>query len=199
MKTTLPTAVWLSGLVAFGLVLSGCDQAQETEQPEGEQASVQTYSTSSAEEAPIGADRLPGTETETALTPATSLFPGTVKIDPEIQNPYAGDPEAIAAGRRHFAAFNCVGCHAPLGGGGMGPPLSDDVWIYGKEPAQVYLTILHGRPAGMPAFGAMIPERAIWELVAYIETLDEIEDPAKAKGFDPNNERFRDYDYEPRS
>ena len=199
MKSTLAPAFWLSGFVALGVALSGCDQSEQAEQsgqPDGEQASVQTFTASADVEASPDADRLPGNATATALTPATELFPGVIKIDPEIRNPYAGDPEAIAAGRRHFAAFNCAGCHAPLGGGGMGPPLSDSTWIYGSEPAQVYLTILHGRPAGMPAFGAMIPERAIWELVAYIETLDEIKNPAKKKGFDPNNERFGDYEPE---
>jgi len=122
--------------------------------------------------------------------PATTLFPGAARVDPAIENPYAGDAAAIAAGERHFAAFNCAGCHAPLGGGGMGPPLSDSEWIYGDEPAQIFLTIVHGRPQGMPAFGSMLPGRAIWELVAYIDTLDEIDEPAAELGFDPNRGRF---------
>jgi mono/diheme cytochrome c family protein len=130
-------------------------------------------------------DRLPASPTRTVLIPSTNLFPGGARIDPAIENPYSGDAAAIAAGERHFAAFNCAGCHAPLGGGGMGPPLSDDAWIYGAEPAQIYLTIVHGRPEGMPAFGSMLPRQTIWELVAYIETLDEIEDPAARLGFDP--------------
>jgi len=37
----------------------------------------------------------------------------------------------------------------------------------------------------MPAFGSMLPRQTIWELVAYIETLDEIENPAAELGFDP--------------
>src|SRR5690606_15804703 len=106
------------------------------------------------------------------------------RIDPAILNPLSGDPEAVAAGERHFAAFNCGGCHAPLGGGGMGPPLSDDAWIYGSEPAQIYLSILHGRPDGMPAWSSMLPRRTIWELVSYIETLAEIQDPTAARGSD---------------
>jgi cytochrome c oxidase cbb3-type subunit 3 len=70
-----------------------------------------------------------------------------------------------------FDAMNCVGCHAAEGGGGMGPPLSDNLWIYGSEPAQIYLTILQGRPNGMPSFAKALPPDAIWQLVSYVRTL----------------------------
>lgn len=136
---------------------------------------------------PSGEDvqgRLPAPGDLTVYVPNTTLFPGSARLDPGIENPYSGDPNAIAAGERHFNAFNCSGCHAPFGGGGMGPPLSDDAWIHGSDPAQIYLTIVHGRPEGMPAFGSMLPRRAIWEMVAYIETLSEIDDFATHAGFD---------------
>ena len=59
------------------------------------------------------------------------------------------------------------------GGGGMGPSLSDDIWIYRSSPANIYLDIVQGREAGMPAFGAMLPDRTVWELVAYIQSISE--------------------------
>lgn len=90
---------------------------------------------------------------------------------PTIPNPYAGDISAIAQGRALFDAMNCSGCHAAEGGGGMGPPLSDGQWIYGGQPADIYLTIAQGWPNGMPAWGEALPPQAIWELVAYIQTL----------------------------
>lgn len=130
--------------------------------------------------------RLPGTPEQSILVAATTLFPGMHRIEPNIRNPFS-DAEAVAAGERHFAAFNCAGCHAPLGGGGMGPPLSDDAWIYGGEPAQIYLSIMHGRAQGMPAWSSMLPGRTVWELVAYIESLADIEDYAQAKGFEPRS------------
>lgn len=86
-------------------------------------------------------------------------------------NPYANDNQAIVEGRKLFNSMNCVGCHAPQGGGGMGPPLSDAQWIYGDRPEQIYLTIMQGRPNGMPAFGSILPDDSIWKLVAYIKTL----------------------------
>lgn len=142
--------------------------------------------------APSG--RLPAEGDRAIYVPSTTLFPGAARLDPAIENPYGGDPQSIAAGERHFEAFNCAGCHAPLGGGGMGPPLTDDEWIYGSEPAQVFLSIMHGRPEGMPAWSSMLPRRTAWEMVAYIETLDDIDDYAAAKGFETNVERFADID-----
>lgn len=76
-----------------------------------------------------------------------------------------------------------------MGGGGMGPPLSDDAWIYGSEPAQVYISIMQGRPEGMPAWSSMLPQRTAWELVSYIETLSEVDDYAARKGFTSNKSR----------
>ena len=32
-------------------------------------------------------------------------------------NPFAGQPHAIAEGKRYYAWFNCVGCHGAVGGG----------------------------------------------------------------------------------
>ena len=66
-------------------------------------------------------------------------------------------------GKRLFAWFNCSGCHAN-GGGGMGPPLMDDRWIYGSEPQNIYATIVEGRPNGMPSFRGKVPDSQVWQL-----------------------------------
>jgi len=179
------------GLLALSLAACGQqDEAQEqAAEPEPGRVQVWSFARATGEDSMMG-DRLPASPDRTVLVPATTLFPGGARVDPGIENPFAGDAAAIAAGKRHFAAFNCAGCHAPLGGGGMGPPLSDDDWIYGGEPAQIYLSIVHGRAQGMPAFGAMLPGKTVWELVAYVETLSEIEDAAAELGFDANRGRF---------
>jgi mono/diheme cytochrome c family protein len=98
--------------------------------------------------------------------PVSSIFPGGVTFPPQIKNPAAGDPAAIERGMQAFQSMNCVGCHAPNGGGGMGPALSERQFIYGHEPANIYLSIYQGRPNGMPAWGEMLPADAIWDLVA---------------------------------
>lgn len=76
----------------------------------------------------------------------------------------------VNEGKRLFSWFNCVGCHAH-GGGGMGPALMNDRWIYGSEPENVYASIMEGRPNGMPSFRGKIPEQQVWQIVAYVRSL----------------------------
>ena len=85
-------------------------------------------------------------------------------------NPYNGSGYDIAEGQRLYNWYNCSGCHAN-GGGGIGPPLIKQQWIYGGEPANIFDTIVKGRPNGMPAWGDRIPEYQIWQIVAYVRSL----------------------------
>lgn len=90
---------------------------------------------------------------------------------PELKNPYAGNKQAWAQGRKLYVALNCAVCHGQQGGGGQGVPLSLGHWKYGEAPADVYLDISHGRPKGMPAWGNALPPQLIWYLVTYVRTL----------------------------
>ena len=103
--------------------------------------------------------------------PVSGLYPGDVSFAPKIANPLAHDPQAVTRGMQDFVQFNCVGCHAPNGGGGMGPALSEGRFIYGSSPANLFLSIYQGRPNGMPAWGELLPESTIWELVAYVDSI----------------------------
>jgi len=103
--------------------------------------------------------------------PVSPIHPGNVFISPNITNPLQEDPQAVARGMTNFIHFNCVGCHAPNGGGGMGPSLSNRVTIYGASDGQLFLSIYQGRPNGMPAWGGVLPETVIWELVAYVRRI----------------------------
>ena len=99
------------------------------------------------------------------------LRPGPRLLSTRVVNPYAGDPAAMSEGHRLYNWYNCVGCHFN-GGGGMGPPLMDDEWIYGSDPENVYDSIYRGRPNGMPAFGGRVPERQLWLIAAYVRSLN---------------------------
>jgi cytochrome c oxidase cbb3-type subunit III len=83
---------------------------------------------------------------------------------------YEDNAYHVSEGKRLYTWFNCNGCHAS-GGGDSGPPLMDDRWIYGGEIDQIYLTIVQGRPNGMPAFGGKIPSQQIWQLAAYVRSM----------------------------
>lgn len=110
--------------------------------------------------------------------PVSGVYPGgnTRGLNPHMENPLKNDPDAVVRGMKDFADFNCSGCHMANAGGGMGPALSNRTWIYRDSAANVYLSIAQGRSAGMPAFGAMLPDRTIWELVAYIQSLSDSPD-----------------------
>jgi cytochrome c oxidase cbb3-type subunit 3 len=76
----------------------------------------------------------------------------------------------VSEGKRLFRWFNCVGCHGN-GGGGMGPPLMDNAWIYGSSIQDIAASIREGRPNGMPSFNGHIPEQQIWQLAAYVRSM----------------------------
>jgi cytochrome c oxidase cbb3-type subunit 3 len=86
------------------------------------------------------------------------------------QNPYEDNAYAMTEGQRLYQWFNCTGCHA-RGGGGIGPPLMADVWKYGKNPGDIYTSIVDGRPNGMPAWRGKMPEYEVWQLVTYLQAL----------------------------
>lgn len=100
----------------------------------------------------------------------TELQPGSPSPPAGIKNEYEENAYALSEGKRLFSAYNCNGCHAQ-GGGGMGPPLMDERWIYGGKPEQVYSTIVEGRPNGMPSFRQKVPEFQVWQLSAYVRSM----------------------------
>jgi cytochrome c oxidase cbb3-type subunit 3 len=108
----------------------------------------------------------------TALTNVTMTpqHPGAAVVTLTTLHPYEGNAWAVAQGKRLYNWMNCVGCHSN-GGGGSGPPLMDDEWIYGSDPENIFATIVEGRPNGMPSFRGRIPDSQVWELVAYVRSL----------------------------
>jgi len=100
----------------------------------------------------------------------SALQPGTVQDTTHAAGPYDNIAYHVSEGQRLFGWYNCSGCHAN-GGGGMGPALMDEKWIYGSAPEQIYNTIVQGRPNGMPSFAGKIPTPQVWELVAYVRSL----------------------------
>ncbi|MER8412632.1 c-type cytochrome [Mesorhizobium sp. M0140] len=105
-------------------------------------------------------------------TPVTTLEPGGQRPSPTDNKAASFEANAfhMSEGKRLFNWFNCSGCHAN-GGGGMGPALMDEKWLYGSSIESIHATIRDGRPNGMPSFGQKIPDDQIWELAAYVRAL----------------------------
>src|SRR6202030_4173582 len=108
--------------------------------------------------------------------PVSSIFPGGATFPPQIKNPAAGDPAAIERGMQAFQSMNCVGCHAPNGGGGMGPALIERQFSCGRGLADMHLSVNAGRAHGMRGWGEMLPADAIWGLVAYVTSISSAPD-----------------------
>jgi len=83
---------------------------------------------------------------------------------------YENNAFHVSQGKRLYTWFNCNGCHSN-GGGGSGPPLMDDRWIYGDKIENIVQTIREGRPNGMPSFRGKVPDDQIWELAAYVRSM----------------------------
>jgi cytochrome c oxidase cbb3-type subunit 3 len=121
------------------------------------------------QESPPGMSPFPAVQT-------TELQAGPKTTDPSV-GAYQENRFAIGQGQTFYEQYNCAGCHAPGGGGGMGPPLNDDEWIYGSDPENVFQTIVQGRPNGMPAYRGRIDQGQLWQLVAYVRTLSGLTPP----------------------
>lgn len=88
-----------------------------------------------------------------------------------LENPLDHDAAAATEGHRLYERMNCAGCHGYEAKGGMGPDLTDAHWRYGGTPVQIYKSIYEGRPEGMPAWGHALPNKSVWQLTSFIESL----------------------------
>jgi cytochrome c oxidase cbb3-type subunit 3 len=118
----------------------------------------------------ISARALPGTNTDATQRASANLD--------KTNNAFA-----LSEGKRLYGWYNCSGCHAQ-GGGDKGPALMDQTWIYGSAPADVYQSIVRGRPNGMPAFGDRIPDFEVWQLVAFVRSMSGLVPSDAATGRD---------------
>jgi cytochrome c oxidase cbb3-type subunit 3 len=84
------------------------------------------------------------------------------------------NPVFIEAGRQVFTA-NCIPCHLQSLRGksenpaAIGPDLTDQIWIHGGHPTDLYRTVTEGVPAkGMPTWGPILGPKRITAAVAYV-------------------------------
>ncbi len=82
-------------------------------------------------------------------TPATKEFMTTGK------NPYIGNAEAIAKGKKVYQMYSCTQCHGPEAKGQVGPGLVGPDYKYPKDATNkgMFETVWHGTNGGMGAKG----------------------------------------------
>jgi mono/diheme cytochrome c family protein len=92
------------------------------------------------------------------------------QADRERVNPYAGQAEAVAAGKNVFQN-NCAKCHgADAGGKGSRPSLKSER-IQKASDGELAWLIKNGEPfKGMPSWGGL-PEQRRWQVITYVRSL----------------------------
>ena len=105
-----------------------------------------------------------------------------------LKNPYADDNAAITEeGHKLFMNYSCNGCHGGTGGGGMCPPIINDVWVYNGDDDTLFRLVTLGSVAlqakgymrrgrenvvaPMPPFGGLIPTAdELWKILAWVRS-----------------------------
>lgn len=104
-----------------------------------------------------------------------------------LKNPYTDNEQAIAEGRKIYFSKSCNGCHGGTGGGGMCPPLSNVIWVYGDDDDTLFRLVTLGSDdlmkegyerkgsenvvGPMPPFGDLIKtDQDLWKIIAWVRT-----------------------------
>ena len=101
----------------------------------------------------LGTGALPGTAYLAEQAEAAARLEAQLANNPvtdESLLKLAKEPAFVAEGAAIFKdPTKCALCHKPDGSGLIGPNLTDDKWIYGSKPMDIYTSIAKGRPRGM--------------------------------------------------
>ena len=109
---------------------------------------------------------------QSALATTTTVIAGGAApqvADPRIRR-FERNAWHVSEGQRLYTEYNCVECHAH-GGGGIGPALMDEEWIYGSTSPQIVATLIQGRPNGMPSYRRLLTESQMWQIAAYVRSI----------------------------
>jgi len=111
-----------------------------------------------------------GSPTETAKTAEKG----------SLKSPYADYASVAEEGHKIYMAAGCNGCHGGTGGGGMGPPLTNPVWVYGKDDDTLFRLIALGSDElQKPQMGTVVKsDDDLWKLIAWIRSVN----PSSAGG-----------------
>lgn len=104
----------------------------------------------------------------------------------QLKNPYSdSDAAVVEAGQKLYMSYACSGCHGGTGGGGMCPPLTNDIWVYGGDDDTLFRLIAYGSDAlqskgytrkaqenvvgAMPPMGQIIKtDDDLWRILAFV-------------------------------
>src|SRR5690242_250396 len=118
-----------------------------------------------------------------------ALTAGLAMAQPEPQNPFKNDPQAVEAGRGAFRIY-CSPCHGIRAEGGRGPDLTRGVYSAGERDADLFNAISNGVPGTeMPSFSLGLGDENTWRVVSYIRSVTR-RDNEKAAGNPDSGEKL---------
>ncbi len=89
----------------------------------------------------------------------------------KMKNPVPLTKQSVAQGRRIYET-HCQSCHGESGKGGIGPDLTDAIWIHGNTDGEIFNVITHGvKGTAMKGFENELTKEMRWHLVNYITSL----------------------------
>lgn len=164
--------IWMTGVavVAAGLLYAGHHTRAAAAAPQG------------ATPAPQAA--APGGQASGSTTTPVQRADSTPKG--QLKNPHSDtDTAAVQAGQQMYMSFGCSGCHGGTGGGGMCPPLTNDIWVYGGDDDTLFRLVTYGSQAlrskgysrkgqesvvgDMPAMGQIVKtDDDLWRILAFV-------------------------------
>lgn len=90
------------------------------------------------------------------------------------------DSSAVGEGKAAFVQ-NCAACHGDKAEGKIGPNLTDDAWLHGGSPEEIYATISKGAvDKGMPGWEATLGSGRVQRLTAFVLSVKNTNVPGKA-------------------
>ena len=132
--------------------------------------------------------------TQVVVRPGQSLWSLAQSADPNADtrmvvqqiielNGLASD--TVQAGQQLYMSYGCSGCHGGTGGGGMCPPLTNDICVYGGDDDTLFRLVTYGsqelRSKGytrtgqenvvgdMPAMGQIVKtDDDLWKILAFV-------------------------------
>jgi cytochrome c oxidase cbb3-type subunit 3 len=110
---------------------------------------------------------------------AAARAAATAPVTDELLLALAKDGGTQATARALFVQ-QCAQSHLADGSGKIGPNLTDEYWLHGDKPSQIYQTIATGvLVKGMPAWGPLLGQEKVKQLASYIVTLKHGHRPGK--------------------
>ena len=93
-------------------------------------------------------------------------------LPPETLIALSKTPATVEDGKQVFTS-TCAPCHRAGGGGNIGPNLTDDFWIHGSKPQNIWSTVHDGIPAkGMPTWAPVLGDAKVASVVAYVLSIE---------------------------